>query len=228
MIEDIIINEKDNVGVSLKGNGEIPAGHKFALKDIKKGEFIIKYGEIIGRATCDIKKGEFVHSHNLKSHLDESFSYSYNPKIPLNKKRVGTFKGFKRDNGRAGIRNEIFIIPTVGCVNNVCRQIEKEAQKFITGSIDGIYSFPHQFGCSQLGEDNENIKKLLSGVALNPNATFVLFVGLGCENNSIDKIKEYLKPFNRNNIEFFNSQDVENEVEYGLNIIKEFIKKASI
>lgn len=222
MKSSIIINEKDNIAVELAGNDNIPAGHKFALKDIAKGEFVIKYGEVIGRASCDIKKGDWVHTHNVKSHLDENFEYEYKPQITEVDYKQGTFKGFKRKVGRAGIRNEIYIIPTVGCVNNVCMRIEKLAQKFVKGSIDGIFALPHQFGCSQLGDDNENIKKLLCAIALNPNASFVLFVGLGCENNGMDGIKEYLKPYGRDNIEFFNTQDVKDDVAYGLEIIEKF------
>lgn len=227
MKDYVIINEKDNVGVSLAGTETIPAGHKFALKDIKKGEYIVKYGEVIGRATADIKKGEWVHTHNVKSHLDECTQYAYTPDYSETVyEKEKTFLGYKRKKGRAGIRNEIYIIPTVGCVNDVCRRIEKLAQKYVQGSIDGIFSLMHQFGCSQLGEDNENIKKLLCGIALNPNASFVLFVGLGCENNGLDKIKEYLKPFQRDNIEYYNCQEVEDEVAYGLSIIENFCNQA--
>ena len=226
MKDEIIINGKDNVGVSLTGKGEIPAGHKFALRDISAGEYVIKYGEIIGKATADIKKGEWVHTHNVKSHLDEKFEYSYNPNFPEANTEKTTFLGYKRKKGRAGIRNDIYIIPTVGCVNNVCRRLETLSQKYIAGSIDGIFALTHQFGCSQLGQDNDNIKKLLCTIALNPNASFVLFVGLGCENNSLDGIKEYLKPYNRDNIAYFNCQDVKDEIEYGLNILKDFSDKA--
>ncbi len=227
MKDFIIINEKDNVGITLSGTDCVPAGHKIALKDVNKGEFVIKYGEVIGRATKDIKKGDWVHTDNLKSHLDESFTYEYKPNYCEPKKLNGTFMGFKRKWGRAGIRNDIYIIPTVGCVNNVCKNIEMRAKEFISGSIDGVFSLPHQFGCSQLGEDNQNIKKLLCAIALNPNASFVLFVGLGCENNGLDGIKEYLKPYGRDNVEYFNTQEVSNDVEYGLEIVKSFIEKAS-
>lgn len=226
MENKIIINEKDNIGVCLTACGEIPAGHKYALKDIKKGEKVIKYGEVIGRAKEDIKEGDWVHTHNVKSHLDETPEYSYNFSAEKVEKRTQTFMGYKRANGRAGIRNEIYIIPTVGCVNNVCIRMEKLAQKFVKGSIDGIFTLSHQFGCSQLGQDNDNIKKLLCSIALNPNASYVLFVGLGCENNGMDGIKEYLKPFNRDNIEYFNCQDVEDELAYGLNILEKFAEKA--
>lgn len=222
MENKVIINEIDNVGVCLVASGDIPAGHKYALCDIKKGETVIKYGQIIGRATADIKKGEWVHTHNVKSHLDESASYEYNYKAREVEKKEGTFMGYKRPYGGVGIRNEIYIIPSVGCVNNVCMHIEKEARKYMKGSIDGIYALTHQFGCSQLGADNENIKNLLASVALNPNACGVLFVGLGCENNGLDGIKAILEPLNRN-IAFYNCQEVEDDVKYGLEIVKKFI-----
>ena len=223
----VIINAKDNVGVSLAGTEKIPAGHKYALREIKKGEYIVKYGEIIGRATADIRQGEWVHTHNVKSHLDEAQTYEYTPDYPETKiETVATFQGYKRKNGRAGIRNEIYIIPTVGCVNDVCRRLEKLAQKYVRGSIDGIFALTHQFGCSQLGEDQKNIKKLLCAIALNPNASFVLFVGLGCENNGLDGIKEYLKPFGRENIAYYNCQEVSDELSYGLEIIEKFSEKA--
>lgn len=226
MKDKVIINAADNVGVNLIGDDKIPAGHKYALKNIARGEAVIKYGQIIGRASRDIEVGEWVHTHNVKSHLDEKPVYSYNYNAEAAEKTSATFFGYKRAKGRAGIRNEIYIIPTVGCVNNVCKLIENKARRYVTGSIDGIYALTHQFGCSQLGQDNENIKKLLCAIALNPNASFVLFVGLGCENNGLDGIKEYLKPYGRDNIVYFNCQDVENEVEYGLGVIKEFAEKA--
>ncbi len=220
----VIINQRDNVGITLTGEGNIPAGHKIALKDIAKGEYVIKYGEIIGRASQDITKGEWVHTHNVKSHLNEDVAYSYNFHAEVPTKSRQTFMGYKRKQNRAGIRNEIYIIPTVGCVNDVCRRLEKKAQSLVTGSIDGIFALPHQFGCSQLGEDNANIKKLLCGIARNPNATYVLMVGLGCENNGLDGIKEELK--DRENIAFFNCQEVEDEIEYGYEILKDFANKA--
>ena len=225
-MKTVIINEKDNVGVNLEGNDKIPAGHKYALRPIACGEYVIKYGEIIGRATSDITAGEWVHTHNVKSHLDENVAYAYDFSAYKPEKSTATFKGYKREKGRAGIRNEIYIIPTVGCVNNVCMRLAKEAQSLICGSVDGVYALTHQFGCSQLGQDNENIKQLLCSIALNPNATFVLFVGLGCENNGMDGIKQMLAEYERTNIEYFNCQDVEDEHAYGMAILKGFIDKA--
>ena len=224
----MIIHEKDNIGVSLEGSEAIPAGHKYALRHIGKGEAVIKYGEIIGRATQDIEKGEWVHTHNVRSHLDESVEYTYDFHAGVPAAEKHTFLGYKRSHGRAGIRNEIYIIPTVGCVNNVCLRLAKEAQKYVSGTIDGIFALTHQFGCSQLGEDNENIKKLLCAIALNPNASYVLFVGLGCENNGMDGIKEYLAPYGRENIAYFNCQDVEDEHAYGMEILRGFAERASV
>lgn len=229
MKDTVIISERDNVGVRLTASETIPAGHKFALRDIKKDEFVIKYGSVIGRAKCDIKKGEWVHTHNLRSHLDESVSYTYEYSADTPTPEKATFRGFRREGRRAGIRNEIYIIPTVGCVNNVCTRLEREAQKFIHGSIDGIFALTHQFGCSQLGEDHENIRNLLCSVARNPNASFVLFVGLGCENNGLEAIKKELCADNADgHIAFFNSQDVEDEVGYGLEILRGFAGKAAL
>ncbi len=221
------ITEKDNVAVSLEGTDTVPAGHKVALSDIRKGGFVIKYGQIIGRATADIKAGEWVHSHNLRSHLDEAVAYSYDYHAedfaPVNGM---TFRGYPRAWGRAGIRNEIYIIPSVGCVNAVCRELEKQAQSLIRGSIDGIFALEHQFGCSQLGDDASNIRRLLASVAMNPNASFVLFVGLGCENNGLDGIRELLSG-QEDRIRYFNCQDVQDEIACGMEILSEFADRAA-
>lgn len=228
MSEPIRIHEKDNVAVTLTGTDTIPAGHKLALCPIAAGEYVIKYGQVIGRATQDIAPGDWVHTHNVASHLDESVEYHYDFAAAVPPHTEASFMGYRRAAGRAGIRNEIFIIPTVGCVNNVCIRLAAAAQKFITGSLDGIYALTHQFGCSQLGQDNENIKKLLCAAALNPNASFVLIVGLGCENNTLAGMQQYLAPFGRDNIAFFNCQDVEDEHAYGLALLQAFAEKAAV
>ena len=228
MNDTLVISNKDNVGICLKEGSNIPAGHKFALCDIPKNSFVIKYGAVIGRAKQNINKGEWVHTHNLRSHLDEKAEYYYDFSAAEIEKQKASFKGFKREWGRAGIRNEIYIISTVGCVNNVCMRLEKAAQKFIGGSLDGIFSLTHQFGCSQLGEDNENIRKLLVSIAKNPNASFVLFVGLGCENNRLCDIEKDLADFNSDgHIAFFNAQDVPDEFEFGLDILRDYAEKAA-
>ena len=152
-MKTVIINEKDNVGVALSGDDRIPSGHKYALCDIAAGDYVVKYGEVIGRATRDILAGEWVHTHNLKSHLDESASYTYDFSAKEMPPTRDHFLGYKRRSGRAGIRNEIYIIPTVGCVNGVCARLAKASERLISGSIDGVYALTHQFGCSQLGDD---------------------------------------------------------------------------
>ena len=223
----LTINEKDNVCVCLERGEGIPAGHKQALRDIPEGEFVIKYGQIIGRATQDIKAGEWVHSHNLRSHLDESVEYTYHFHAEEYPKTKQSFLGFPRKGRRAGIRNEIYIIPSVGCVNNVCIRLASEAQQYVTGSIDGIFALTHPFGCSQLGQDQENIKQLLSSIALNPNATYVLFVGLGCENNGLAGIRECLADQPNGHIAYINCQDLEDEHAAGMAILKDFAEKAA-
>ena len=217
---------RDNVAVVLEDGATVPKGHKMALVDIKKGDFVYKYGAIIGRATVDIHKGDFVHSHNLSSHLDEEESYEYLPEFTPLTVTEGTFLGYKREGRRAGIRNEIYIIPTVGCVNAVADALAKEAQALKKGSIDGIYSLTHPFGCSQLGEDGENITKFLCAIAKNPNATYCLIVGLGCENNTMANMKKCLEGEDAH-IRYLVCQEVEDEHAVGMAILKEFIEKAS-
>ena len=221
----IVINDKDSVAVTLSGEGDIPAGHKIAIKDVKKGDKIIKYGEVIGVAKDDIKEGDWVHVHNVKSALDTEVEYTYSFHAESFERGKATFKGYKRKHGRAGVRNDIYIIPTVGCVNNVCIRLAKECQSLIGGSIDGVFALTHQFGCSQLGEDNENIKNLIASISLNPNATFVLIVGLGCENNRLQGVVDCL-PSWADHIQYFNCQEVEDEHAHGMHILKSFIDKA--
>ena len=190
MLDFIKINEKDNVMVALKEAEGIPAGHKKAIVPIKKGEAIIKYGNPIGIATADISEGEWVHTHNLKTGLGDLLEYTYEPEVKLLEAHApATFKGYKRPNGKVGIRNEVWIIPTVGCVNDIAKMIEKKAQSLIKENIDGIYTFTHPYGCSQLGDDLLNTQKALAGLINHPNAGAVLVLGLGCENNTIDGLK---------------------------------------
>ncbi len=225
-MNELVINKNDNVAVMLKATDNIPKGHKKALRDIKCGELVIKYGHPIGRATKDISAGEWVHSHNLRSQLDEAASYTYDFCAKSFPAERHTFRGYRRKNGRAGIRNEIYIIPTVGCVNGVCQRLEKLARPLVRGSIDGIFALPHQFGCSQLGDDGDNIRRLICSIARNPNASYVLIVGLGCENNRLSAIMSELS--DADNIAFFNCQDVENEISYGISILEDFAAKAAV
>ena len=206
---------------------DIPAGHKFALGDIAQNENIIKYAYPIGHAKCDIKKGEHIHTHNTKSNLAGVLEYEYNPDFKdVEALKPITFKGYKRPDGKVGIRNEIWIVPTVGCVNSIVREIENQAQKFKTDNIDGIYSYNHPYGCSQLGDDMNMTLKYLSGLIKHPNAAAVLVVGLGCENGNIEELKKVLGDADETRVKFLVAQDFEDEIAEGVKRIEELSKLA--
>ena len=214
-------------GESITLQSDIPAGHKFALTDIQKGENIIKYAYPIGHAKCDIKKGEHIHTYNTKSNLSDLLEYEYTPDFKeVEKITSRTFMGYKRPDGKVGIRNEIWIIPTVGCVNSIVREIEIRSQGFITPNIDGIYSYNHPYGCSQLGDDMQMTLRYLSGLIKHPNAAAVLVVGLGCENGNIEELKRVLGSYDANRVKFLVAQDFEDEIEAGVEIIENLAKYA--
>ncbi len=210
----MLINRLDNVDINLED------GHKYALRDIKAGENVIKYGNPIGHATADIKKGEHVHTHNLRTNLSGNLEYTYNPlfhDIPKESEER-TFMGYLRENGEVGIRNEIWIINTVGCVNKVAERIAERT---------GARYFPHPFGCSQLGDDQKITQKILKGMVNHPNAAGVLVLGLGCENNNIDVFKGTLGDYNPTRVRFLNTQDCEDDVAEGVKIVLELKEYAS-
>jgi len=231
------ISSKDNVAVTLCdmnagevcGNvtlkNDIPCGHKFALCDIKCGENIIKYAAPIGHASCDVKAGEHIHTHNVKSNLAGLLDYEYNPELPESGSMTAkTFMGYRRANGKVGIRNEIWIIPTVGCVNTIAEIIAKKAET--KGSVDGVYAFTHPYGCSQLGGDHEMTKKALAGLVNHPNASGVLILALGCENNTVEQMKEVIGEYDGDRVKFLVSQDVEDEIAEGVKLVGELVENA--
>ncbi len=201
---------------------DIPQGHKFALAPIPAGSPVIKYGAPIGVAKEDIPAGGWVHTHNLRTGLDGVRDYTYQPHgVPLAPTEDVKFMGYRREDGRAAVRNEIWIVPTVGCVNDVARAIERQAQRFKTGSIDGIFAFSHPYGCSQMGDDQENTRKVLAGLIDHPNAGGVLVLGLGCENSNIDVLKPYLGEYDEKRVKFLVCQESEDEVADALALIEE-------
>ena len=252
----IRITDRDNVAVALESlpqgsvveveksaftiGSNIPAGHKVALKDIAEGESVIKYGYPIGKAKSAIKKGEWVHTFNVKTALSEEAEYTYDEDeakesvIEMNAKKamyassgVPTIKAYERKNGDIGIRNSIWIIPTVGCVNQIAKLLETWGNENL-GVEDGVHAFVHPFGCSQLGDDHENTRKILSDLVHHPNAGGVLVVGLGCENNTMDSFKALVGEVDSDRIKFMVSQEEEDEVETGkklLGEIAEVVKK---
>lgn len=204
----MLINKLDNVEINLQN------GHKYALCDIKKGENIIKYGSPIGHATADIKKGEHIHTHNVKTNLSGNLEYAYDYKDYGIKPRQTdlTFKGYVRENGDVGIRNEIWIVNTVGCVNKIAQKIAEKT---------GARYFSHPFGCSQLGDDQNITQLILKGMVNHPNAAGVLVLGLGCENNNIGVFKGVLGDYDEKRVKFLNCQDFEDEVAEGVKLVEE-------
>ncbi|MDR2649296.1 MAG: altronate dehydratase family protein [Clostridiales bacterium] len=226
------INPRDNVSVVLEpvrtAGRLVDFGHKIALKDIPAGDEVIKYGCPIGRASIDIKAGEWVHTHNVVTGLGGGRRfYEYMPAFaPRTPRESGVFMGFKRHGGKIGIRNEIWIIPTVGCVNDIGRVVAQKARGLITGGVEGVYCFPHPYGCSQLGEDQDNTIKALSGLIKHPNAGGALVLGLGCENCGISIIKGALGDIDGRRVKFLNCQDEQDEIEAALRLLGELFSAA--
>ena len=210
-MQDIVkIHEHDNVAVALRplNQGEvirvgganvtltedIPQGHKFALKPIRSGEEVIKYGFRIGNAKEDVAEGAWVHVHNVKTALGDVLTYEYEPTgKDVEPTEHACFEGYRRTDGKAGIRNEIWIIPTVGCVNSIAKALEAEAKRLAVGNVEDVIAFPHPYGCSQMGDDQENTRKLLADMIHHPNAGGVLVLGLGCENSNIPVLMDYIR-----------------------------------
>jgi len=239
----IQINKKDNVAVALvplpKGmelqhnnlvitlKQEVTKGHKIALFDVNKGQPLIKYGEPFGHASSDIVMGEWIHSHNAKTNLHDTTDYEYKPVKTdvLEKSSDREVQIYRRNRGDVSIRNEIWVIPTVGCVNGIAQQIVKrfESQND-TSSIDGVHVFTHQFGCSQLGDDHDTTKRLLQSMVTHPNAGGVLVIGLGCENNQVTPFMEGLADHDPDRVHVMVAQHSENELEEGVEHLQSLLK----
>lgn len=229
---------------------EIPAGHKMALRHIPEGGAVVKYGYPIGIAKESIPAGAWVHTHNIRTGLGDLLEYSYEPvfgdgpedsriggEIPEKilegdagrQKNVSrdTFMGFRRSDGRIGVRNEIWIIPTVGCVNNVAEAVARRAKGMIKGTVEEVVAFPHPYGCSQMGEDQENTRKILVDLISHPNAGGVLVLGLGCENSNIEVLKPYIGDYDESRVKFLVAQEWEDEIEEALKLVGELIDNAA-
>ncbi len=201
---------------------DIPMGHKVALRDIRKGEPVIKYGFPIGAATEDIPAGGHVHTQNLHTLLSGALEYEYRPSRPAQAERTpATFPGYPRKYGRPGIRNELWIIPTVGCVNDIAQALARDAQRFVGGSVEGVYAFPHPYGCSQMGGDQDNTRQVLANLCTHPNAGGVLLLGLGCENSGVDQIVPRMGEYDASRFRTLVTQQVEDEHEAAMALIGE-------
>lgn len=245
MQDFIKINKDDNVAVALKpiSKGttvnvagteitmleDIPQGHKFAIKPVKKGDAVIKYGFRIGYAQADVEVGGWIHTHNLKTALGELLEYTYNPKghNDVEPSEEAYFEGYMRENGKVGVRNEVWIIPTVGCVNSIARAIEATARLNKPEGVDEVVAFTHPYGCSQTTEDQENTRTVLADLINHPNAGAVLVLGLGCENSRIEVLKNYIGEVNPDRVKFLQVQDVEDEQEAAADIMEELMTYAA-
>ena len=210
---------------------DTPAGHKVLIKNVSEGENIIKYGYPIGHARQDMKAGEWVNENNLKTNLSGTLEYTYQPvnkELDI-KKENRFFKGYVRKNGDVGVRNEIWIVPTVGCVNGIAEKLAQKLRQETGGkNIDSIYAWHHNFGCSQLSDDHENTRKILRDICLHPNAGGVLVLSLGCENNQPDDFMKMLGDYDTTRIKLLVTQKVDgDEVEAGMGILRQLYFTAS-
>jgi altronate hydrolase len=250
----IKIHEADNVAIALvplsagvpvamgdavfEALADVPPGHKVALEEIDPGQPIVKYGFPIGRATRRMRRGEWVHAHNLETALGPDVEYSFRPaRAPRDDEEDAryralhagrSFLGYRRGTERTGTRNEVWIINTVACVNNAAEKIARAAHERHAGrAVEGVYAFPHPYGCSQLGDDLKATQKILAGLVNHPNAGGVLVLGLGCENNAIRLFVNELGGYDPARVRFLNAQDVEDEIEEGLRLVEELVAHAA-
>ncbi len=221
-------------GREITSQEDVPAGHKMAVRNIANGENVVKYGYAIGHSTEDIAVGRWVHTHDIKTNLEGILEYKYTPdKEDIDKKiakmgtKKGTFKGFVRANGKVGIRNEVWIIPTVGCVNNIATALANKANKLVKGSVEEVIAFTHNYGCSQTGDDQEHTRTILSDLINHPNAGGVLVLGLGCENSNIDVLKPYIGEVDDSRVKFLVCQQSDDEMADGLRLLEEIIDNVS-
>lgn len=209
-------------GLTVTAAEDIARGHKLALREISAGESVVKYGNPIGLAKETIPVGAWVHVHNVRTGLSETADYAYRRRVrPLPQVAPRSFRGYRRPDGRAAVRNEIWILPTVGCVNSVAATLVRENQHLVKGSIDGLYSFPHPFGCSQMGDDHAQTRKLLAALARHPNAGGVLVLSLGCENLTQEQFKAELGDWDERRVKFLVCQQAEDEFAAGARLLEE-------
>ena len=253
----IKINDNDNVVVALNAipqgeavtvsvsgrecritaREEIPAGHKMAVCDIPAGGEVLKYGYRIGNAKEEIPAGAWIHTHNVGTALGDLLEYSYEPVAAVQDAGQTTpksngaqdviFMGFNRPDGKVGVRNEIWVIPTVGCVNNVATAIARQANAFVRGTVEEVIAFPHPYGCSQMGEDQEHTRVILADLINHPNAGGVLVLGLGCENSNIGELMPYIGDYDENRVKFLVAQECEDEIAEAVEIVRGLIDDAA-
>ncbi len=220
--------EKGRIFAGVSALENIPQGHKMALQPVPAGENVIKYGFPIGHAKEDIAPGAWVHTHNMATNLSGEMEYTYTPNLCHPEKQPPkSFQGYRRKDGKVGIRNELWIIPTVGCVNDVAKALVRENQDLVGAAVEGLYAFPHPFGCSQTGEDHAQTRKLLAALARHPNAAGVLVVSLGCENLTHEQFKAALGAYDEGRVKFLICQQVEDEMAAGRALLEQLAAYAN-
>ena len=218
----------DVEGVAVTLREDIARGHKFALRDLAEGENVVKYGYPIGHTTAAVPAGGWIHSHNLKTNLRDDLEYSYSPKVyevsyPASERKV---MGYLRKNGTMGIRNELWIVPSVGCVNGQAQAIAARVKAECDCShLDDVRVYTHNYGCSQLGDDHANTQRALAALVKHPNAGAVLVLGLGCENNQVSALKETIGEWDDERVKFLIAQEVEDEIAAGFEICRELVER---
>lgn len=229
--DDVLIALRDcHKGEVIEGItllNDVKQGHKIALRDLSKGHALIKYGNVIGILSKDVKKGEWIHSHNLVTSLNTANPhYVYQKSIPLPPMaEERTFLGYPRKDGRVGTRNDLFIVPTVGCVNGSCNLIKATFLKNHPKMTGHVQVLIHPYGCSQLGDDLSTTQRLLIGLAKNPDAGATLVVGLGCENNRLSSFMAAMEPYDHDRIASYQCQDVEDDIAYGVSLLDNLYEK---
>jgi altronate hydrolase len=220
----VLIDPADDVAVALRSieageaiklgerlltvNEPVSRGHKLAVRAIAAGDPVRRYGWPIGTATRAIAVGTHVHSHNIATNLKAEEPYAYAP----GSARAGvpddrwTFQGYRRADGSVGTRNEIWVIPTVGCVARTAERAAKQAAARHAGQVDDILAFPHPLGCSQLGDDLDGTARLLAALASSPNAGGVLLIGLGCEENQLSALLDRIPAERRDRVRSVGAQ----------------------
>ena len=215
-------------GAAVAARQDIPQGHKVALAPIAAGAEVVKYGCPIGRAKTDIRPGEWVHTHNLGTGLEAGTAVEARVAGPgQSSLPPETFQGYRRRSGGVGIRNELWIVPTVGCVNGVAQTLARRLGPKLEGKVDGVYAWPHPYGCSQMGDDQEHTRHILCGLIRHPNAGGVLVLGLGCENSSIQVLQALLKDWDEERVAFLECQSVEDELAEGERLLRGLADRAA-
>lgn len=214
-------------GARLELREDVPAGHKVAIRAFDPGEPVVKYGFEIGRTTRSVDPGEWIHSHNLETALQGVVEYRYDPRTTASAtgRPVPSFAGYRRKDGRVGTRNEVWVLNTVGCVNHAAERIARIAGDRFAEVVDGVHTFVHPYGCSQLGDDLTNTQRVLAGLLRHPNAGGVLVLGLGCENNQMESLLAMAGDIDRDRLRYFNSQEVGDEIEEGVDAVAELVAR---